>query len=58
MDIAGLSMSMAQNDISSAVGIKMLDKTMKTTESLAAGQVKMITEASVNGVGTNFDMRV
>lgn len=58
MDITGLSMSMAQNDISSAVGIKMLDKTMETTESLAAGQVKMITEASVNGVGTNFDMRV
>lgn len=58
MDIAGLSMSMARNDISSAVGIKMLDKTMETTESLAAGQVKMITEASVNGVGTNFDMRV
>lgn len=58
MDIAGLSMSMAQNDISSTVGIKMLDKTMETTESLAAGQIKMITEASVNGVGTNFDMRV
>ena len=58
MDIAGLSMSMAQNNISSAVGIKMLDKTMKTTESLAAGQVKMITEASVNSVGPNFDMRV
>lgn len=58
MDIAGLSMSMAQNNISSAVGIKKLDKTMKTTESLAAGQVKMITEASVNSVGANFDMRV
>ncbi len=58
MDIAGLSMSMAQNNISSAVGIKMLYKTMETTESLAAGQVKMITEASVNSVGANFDMRV
>lgn len=58
MDIAGLSMSMAQNNISSAVGIKILDKTMETTESLAAGQVKMITEASVNSVGANFDMRV
>ncbi len=58
MDIAGLSMSMAQNDINSAVGIKILDKTMETTESLAAGQVKMITEASVNGIGANFDMKV
>lgn len=58
MDIAGLSMSMAQNNISSAVGSKMLYKTMETTESLAAGQVKMITEASVNSVGANFDMRV
>lgn len=58
MDIAGLSMNMAQNDINSAVGIKMLDKTMETTESLAAGQVKIITEASVNGIGTNFDMRM
>lgn len=58
MDIAGLSMNMAQNDINSAVDVKMLDKTMETTESLAVGQVKMITEASVNGVGANFDMRV
>lgn len=58
MDIAGLSMNMAQNDINSAVGVKMLDKTMETTESLAVGQVKMITEASVNGIGTNFDMRM
>ena len=58
MDIAGLSMNMAQNDINSAVGVKMLDKTMETKESLAVGQVKMITEASVNGVGANFDMRV
>ena len=58
MDVAGLSMCMAQNDINSAVGIKMLNKTMETTENLAAGQVKMITEASVNGVGSNFDMRV
>ena len=58
MDIAGLSMNMAQNDINSAVGVKMLHKTMETTESLAVGQVKMITEASVNGVGANFDMRV
>ena len=58
MDIAGLSMNMAQNDINSAVGVKMLDKTMETAENLAAGQVKMITEASVNGVGANFDMRV
>lgn len=58
MDVAGLSMCMAQNNISSAVGIKMLDKTMETTESLVAGQVKMITEASVNSVGANFDMRV
>lgn len=54
MDIAGLSMSMAQNDINSAVGVKMLDKTMETTENLAAGQVKMITEASVNGIGANL----
>ena len=58
MDIAGLSMSMAKNNISSEVGIKMLDKTMKTAENLAAGQVKMISEASVNGVGANFDMKV
>lgn len=58
MDVAGLSMCMAQNDINSAVGIQMLNKTMETTENSAAGQVKMITEASVNGVGSNFDMRV
>ena len=42
MDIAGLSMNMAQNDINSAVGVKMLDKTMETTESLAVGQGRYI----------------
>ncbi len=63
MDIAGVSMALAQIEISNKVGTAVLDNTMETAESLAAGMVEMIDaaamERSVNpAVGGNFDFRV
>lgn len=63
MDIAGVSMALAQMDITNRVGTAVLDNALETTESLAAGMVEMIDaaamERSVNpAVGGNFDFRV
>ena len=44
------------NTIAGAVSLKMLDKTLDTSEAMNAGLAKMI-ELSVNpNVGSNFDM--
>lgn len=63
MNIAGLSMDMANSSTLSKVGVAVLDKTMETNEALGAGLVQMIDaaamEQSVNpSVGANFDVRI
>lgn len=58
MNIAKLSMETSLNNIKSDFGVKMLYKTMENSEKLAEQQVKMITEADVNGIGKNFDIRI
>lgn len=63
MDIAGVSMALANVSLQSKVGTVVLDKAMDANETLGAGLVQMIDaaamEQSVNpGVGANFDMRV
>jgi len=63
MDIAGVSMALANVSLQSDVGVAVLSKTMDTNESLAAGMVQMIDSAamerSVNpAVGSNLDLRV
>lgn len=63
MNIAGLSMNMANSSTLSKVGVAVLDKTMETNEALGAGLVQMIDaaamEKSVNpSVGANFDVRI
>lgn len=63
MDIAGLSMSLAQQDSLSRVGTAVLAKSLDTMEAQGAGLLKMIDaaamERSVNpSVGSNFDMVV
>lgn len=58
MGIAELSTGLSQTKVISETSLKMLDKTIDNTKDLAEGQIKMITEASVNGIGTNFDQRV
>ncbi len=63
MDIARISMSMANSSMQSKVGMAVLDKALETEEAYGANMVQMIDSAamerSVNpSVGANFDMRV
>ena len=47
MDIAALSMAMAQNNIGSKVGVAVLDKAMETAESAGTQIVQMIDGAAM-----------
>ncbi len=63
MDIAGLSMSMANINVQSQVSVAMLDKTMNLGEELGAGLVEMIDAAAMERsvhpeVGGNVDIRI
>ena len=63
MDIAGVSMALANVSTRSQVSTAVLDKAMENNEQLGAGIVEMMNaaamELSVNpGVGANFDMRI
>lgn len=63
MDIAGVSMALANVQTANQVSTAVLDKALETNESLGAGMVQMIDaaamELSVNpNVGANFDMRI
>lgn len=63
MDIAAVSMALSQVNLSSQVGIAVLDKAMETNEDLGNGLVQMINSAemeqSVNpNLGGNFDVRI
>ena len=63
MDIAGLSMDLANISTMSKVGTAVLGKTLDANEALGAGLVEMIDaaamERSVNpAVGGQFDLRV
>ena len=63
MDIASVSMALAQTNTLSQVGIAVLDKAMENNEVIGQGIVNMMDaaamERSVNpAVGSNFDMLV
>ncbi len=63
MDIAKVSMALAQTNSLSKVGIAVLDKAMESSEIAGQGIMKMMDaaamERSVNpSVGSNFDMLV
>lgn len=63
MDIASLSMTMAQNNTLTAVGTAMLSKSLDTSQVLGQEMVAMIDaaamERSVNpAIGSNFDVLV
>lgn len=63
MDIAGLSMALAQTKVQSDFSMVMLSKAMDTGEVLGEGMVKMLDaaamERSVNpAVGGNIDLTV
>ncbi len=63
MDIASISMAMAQTNVMSKVSVAVLDNAMEVNEMAGQGIVNMIDaaamERSVNpAVGGNFDMLV
>ena len=63
MDIAKVSMALANVELGTKVGTAMLDKAMDTNEELASGLIQMIDSAamerSVNpSVGGNLDLRI
>ena len=63
MDIASVSMALAQTQTLSQVGVAVLDKTMENSEITGQGILRMMDaaamERSVNpAVGSNFDMLV
>jgi len=63
MDIASISMAMAQTKSLSKVGVAVLDKAMESNEIAGQGIMKMMDAAaldrSVNpAIGSNFDMLV
>ena len=63
MDIAALSMSMAQNSLQTDVSIAVLGKTLDTEEALGSSLVQVMDaaamERSVNpDIGANLDVRI
>ena len=55
MNIAGLSLSMSSQSVSSDVGVAVLSKSLDTVEQMGEGLQKMM-ESSVNpSVGQNID---
>ncbi|MBD5541687.1 MAG: putative motility protein [Lachnospiraceae bacterium] len=62
MDIAALSMSMAQTKLMDSVGIAMLDKTLEMSDEMAADFTAALDhsmELSVNPhIGANIDISI
>ncbi|WP_440527150.1 YjfB family protein [Simiaoa sp.] len=63
MDIAGLSMAMASNNLQTQVGTAVLSKAMDTNEALGQGIVQMMDSAAMERsvtpeLGTNIDLRI
>ncbi|MCR4695681.1 MAG: YjfB family protein [Lachnospiraceae bacterium] len=63
MDIAALSMAMAQNRIMESFGVEMLSKTLDTQEQIGSEVVQMIDSAamerSINpAIGGNIDISI
>ena len=63
MDIAGLSMAMASNNLQTKVGTAVLSKAMAPNEALGQGIVQMMDSAAMERsvtpeLGTNIDLRI
>ena len=57
MDIAGLSMSMASNNLQTKIGTAVLSKAMDTNEALGQGIVQMIDSGTQRNTGTWCEYR-
>ena len=63
MDIAGLSMSMASNNLQTKIGTAVLSKAMDTNEALGQGIIQMMDSVAMERsvtpeLGTNIDLRI
>ena len=58
MDIAGLSMSMASNNLQTKIGTAVLSKAMDTNEALGQGIVQMIDSAAMERSVTRNLVRI
>lgn len=63
MDVAGLSMVLAQNDVMSKVGVAVLDRSLETAEAASAQLVSMIDASAMQNsvtphIGGNIDISV
>lgn len=56
MDISGLSISMAQANVTSDFGIAMLDKSLDTLEDTGNGFIKMMEQSVAPNLGANIDV--
>lgn len=58
MDIAGLSMALAQTKVMNDVSTAMLAKSMDTTEAISESMIQMMEQSVTPNLGTNIDIRL
>ena len=58
MDIAGLSMALAQTKVMNDFSTAMLAKSMDTTEAISESMIQMMEQSVTPNLGTNIDIRL
>lgn len=58
MDIAELSMGLSMMELSTNVGVAVLDKSMEMVEDLGEGMVKIMEASVMPNLGQNIDVSV
>lgn len=58
MDIAALSMNIAQTNVLNQVNIAMLSKSLDTTEAIGDGLTKMLEQSVTPSIGGNIDVSI
>ena len=58
MDIAGLSMALAQTKVMNDVSIAMLAKSMDTSETISESMIQMMEQSVTPNLGANIDIRL
>ena len=58
VDIAGLSMALAQTKVMNDVSTAMLAKSMDTTEAISESMIQMMEQSVTPNLGTNIDIRL
>lgn len=58
MDIAGLSMALAQTKVMNDVSIAILAKSMDTSEAISESMIQMMEQSVTPNLGANIDIRL